>query len=170
MDYEIIHSSRRTLALEITREGRVIIRAPRRCPQSQIDRFLLLREDWIKTHLELQQARLSAHPEPDDAKKAELIARARAELPEKAAKYAEIMGLYPTGITITSARTRFGSCSPKNRICFSWRLMEFPEEAIDYVVVHELAHIAEKSHGKGFYALIEAVLPDWKARRALLKE
>ena len=79
------------------------------------------------------------------------------------------MGLRPAGVTITGAEKRFGSCSAKNRICFSWRLMQYPEEAVDYVVVHELAHILHKNHGKAFYACVEEVLPDWRARRALLK-
>ena len=74
-----------------------------------------------------------------------------------------------SGITITAARTRFGSCSPKNRLCFSWRLMAYPEEAIDYVVVHELAHLVHRNHGPEFYALVASILPDHKQRRALLK-
>ena len=77
--------------------------------------------------------------------------------------------MYPTGITITSARTRFGSCSGKNRLSFSWRLMQYPDEAIDYVVVHELAHIAHKNHGPDFHSCVAAVLPDHRERRALLR-
>ena len=80
------------------------------------------------------------------------------------------MGLVPAGIKITSARTRFGSCSGKNSICFSWRLMLYPPEAIDYVIVHELAHIRHHDHSPAFYALIEQHLPDWKVRMKLLKE
>ena len=80
------------------------------------------------------------------------------------------MNLHPTGVTITGAEKRFGSCSAKNRICYSWRLMAYPEAAIDYVVVHELAHIRHKNHGKEFYACIESILPDWRTRRGLLKE
>lgn len=80
------------------------------------------------------------------------------------------MNLYPTGLKITSARTRFGSCSGKNSICFSWRLMDYPELAIDYVVVHELAHIVHKNHGPQFWALVERYLPDYRARRAMLRE
>ena len=80
------------------------------------------------------------------------------------------MGLVPAGIKITSARTRFGSCSGKNSICFSWRLMLYPPEAIDYVIVHELAHIRHHDHSPAFYALIEQYLPDWKVRMKLLKE
>ena len=79
------------------------------------------------------------------------------------------MGLTYTGITITGAKTRYGSCSPKNRLCFSWRLMAYPESAIDYVVVHELAHIVHRNHGPEFHKLVESVLPDHKERRALLK-
>ena len=98
-----------------------------------------------------------------------MIRRAREILPEKVAHYAEIMQLQPTGITITGARTRFGSCSPKNRLCFSWRLMAYPEAAIDYVVVHELAHLVHRNHGPEFHALVEHILPDHRQRRALLK-
>lgn len=58
----------------------------------------------------------------------------------------------------------------KNGLCFSWRLMQYPPEAVDYVVVHELAHIVHKNHGNAFYALIGSVLPDYPARRALLRK
>ena len=79
------------------------------------------------------------------------------------------MGLVPAGITITGAATRYGSCSGKNSLCFSCFLMNCPEEAIDLVVVHELCHIREKNHGPRFYALLEQFLPDYKARKKLLR-
>ena len=84
--------------------------------------------------------------------------------------YARLMGVQPAGVRITGARTRFGSCSGSNRICFSWRLMDYPEAAVDYVVVHELAHIVHKNHGPQFWALVARYLPDWRARRALLRD
>ena len=169
IDYTLIRSARKTLAIEVSREGKVIVRAPRRAAKYHIEAFIEQHLDWITLQQARQQTRREAHPEPTDAEREALIARAKAELPPKVAYYAAIMGLYPTGITITSARTRFGSCSTKNRICFSWRLMQYPEAAIDYVVVHELAHIAHKNHGPDFHACVAAVLPDHKARRALLK-
>ena len=73
------------------------------------------------------------------------------------------------GITITGARKRFGSCSGKNRLSFSWRLMDYPPAAIDYVVVHELAHIRHHNHSPAFYELVASVLPDYKKRQALLR-
>jgi len=170
LDYTLIRSDRRTLAVQIDREGRVIVRAPRRCPQGQIDRFLAERRAWIETHVQAQRERAAAHPEPDAAEEARLKALARAVIPGRVEHFSRRMGLYPAHVTITGARTRFGSCSGENRLSFSWRLMQYPMEAVDYVVVHELAHIAHKNHGKDFYARIAAVLPDWKERRALLKQ
>ena len=79
------------------------------------------------------------------------------------------MGVVPSNVSINQAKTRFGSCNPKNSICFTYRLILYPKEAIDYVVVHELAHIKEKNHGKRFYALIKQYMPDYKQRENLLK-
>lgn len=101
-----------------------------------------------------------------DAEREAYIRQAKACLPQRVAYYSERMGLSPTQVRITGARTRFGSCSSQGHICFSWRLMQYPPEAIDYVVVHELAHM---NHGAEFYVLIARYLPDWKARRALLR-
>ena len=79
------------------------------------------------------------------------------------------MNVKPTGIKITSARKRFGSCSGKNSICFSLYLMTYPKEAVDYVVVHELAHIKYHNHSKEFYNFIERFMPDYKEREKFLK-
>ena len=170
MGYELIRSDRKTLSLEISRDGRVIVRAPRRISREQIDRFLEQHSQWLQTNLARQQARLAAHPEPDAQTARHYKALAEDLLPKKVATFGKQMGLTPAGITITGARTRFGSCSPKNRLCFSWRLMQYPEAAIDYVVVHELAHLLYRNHGPEFHALVAGILPDHKERRALLKQ
>ena len=168
--YRLVRSGRRTLALEITRECEVVVRAPMRLSQSRIDQFVADHGDWIAEHLERQRRRRAAHPEPTEEERREYIRRAREELPGRVARYAALMGLTPAGVAVTGARTRFGSCSGKNRLCFSWRLMQYPEAAIDYVVVHELAHIRHKDHSRAFYACVEQVLPDWRERRELLRE
>ena len=168
--YELLRSARRTLALEIARDGRVLVRAPMGLSQKRIDDFVSRHAGWIEEHQAIQRRRREARPEPTAAEREDCIRRAKECLPERVAHYSQIMGLYPTGITITGAEKRFGSCSGKNRICFSWRLMRYPEEAVDYVVVHELAHIRHKDHSKAFYACIEEILPDWRERRRLLRE
>lgn len=166
--YTLVRSSRETLCIQVARDLTVVVRAPKWMAKRDIDRFVEAHADWIDRHLKARRERMEMYPEPTEAEAAALAERARAVLPGLVKRYADRMGLYPTGIRITSARTRYGSCSGKNGLCFSYRLMRRPDAAVEYVVVHELAHILHKNHGKAFYALVEQVLPDWRARRALL--
>ncbi len=169
MEYELKRSKRKTIAVEITRDGLVLVRAPMKLPQKEIERFLLEKSLWIAKHQEVQRQRRLARPEPT-LEELDVLAQLGWQLiPQRVEHYAKLMGLSPAAVTITAARTRFGSCSYQNRLCFSCRLMSYPPEAIDYVVVHELAHIRHKNHGPEFYALIESILPDYRERRALLK-
>ena len=168
--YELIRSRRRTLALEITRDCRILVRAPLHTEKEQIDAFVARNADWIHRHLHRQQQRLaSAPPTPTPEEIAAWKESARRVLPEKVAYWSKKTGLTPTGVKITSAQKRYGSCSAKNGLCFSCYLMRCPEEAIDLVVVHELCHIREKNHGSAFYALLERYLPDHKERKKLLR-
>lgn len=168
--YELIRSRRRTLALEITRDCRVLVRSPLGLSQAKIDAFVESHANWIQTHLEQQRQRTaSAPPLPTQADIEALKAKARAVLPSRVAFWSEKMGLRPTGLKVTTARRRYGSCSARNSLCFSCFLMDCPEEAIDLVVVHELCHIKEKNHGPRFYALLGQYLPDYKERKKLLK-
>ncbi len=170
-DYELIRSSRRTLGLEITADLRVVVRAPCRCSKREIERFVASHEGWIAQHLEIQRKRAEAAAarQVTPEEEARLRALAAEVIPARVAHYSEVMGLVPTGVRITGARKRFGSCSSKNSLCFSWRLMQYPPEAIDYVVVHELAHIRHHNHSAAFHALVEKILPDHRERRALLR-
>ena len=167
--YRLVRSRRRTLALEITREGEVVVRAPMGLSQKRIDQFVADHGAWIAEHLERQRRRQAARPEPTEEERSEYIRRAREELPGRVAHYGALMGLTPAGLTVTGARTRFGSCSGKNSLCFSCFLMRCPEEAVELVVVHELCHIREKNHGPRFYALLEQYLPDYRERKNLLR-
>ena len=168
--YELVRSSRKTLALEITRDCRVLVRAPRRLSKAQIDDFVARHRDWIALHLEAQRQRAAAAPPaPTAAEMRSLKARAGELLFPKVAFWSKKMGLVPTGVKITSARTRYGSCSVRNSLCFSCFLVNCPEEAMDLVVVHELCHIRIKNHGPAFYALLEQYLPDWRQRKKLLR-
>ena len=168
--YRVVRSNRRSVSMEITPGLEVLVRAPQRMPQAMIEDFVERHRDWVETHLAKVRERASRlPPEPTEEEKQELIRQAKELLPERVAHYSAVMGLTPTGITVTGAQKRFGSCSGKNRLCFSWRLMRYPQEAIDYVVVHELAHIRHKNHSSAFYALIASVLPDYKEREALLR-
>jgi predicted metal-dependent hydrolase len=169
--YKLIRSERRTLAMELSPEGDLILRAPLRMPLRLIEQFVASHEDWIAKHREKirRRAEFDEAHFSDEVQIQSLITRAKAILPEKTEYWAKIMGVTPTGVRITRAKKRFGSCSPENRIAYSYRLMAYPEEAIDYVVVHELSHIRHKNHSPDFYAFVARFLPDHKAREAILK-
>lgn len=169
MNYTLVRSNRKTLCISITPEGEVVVRAPQKLAGREIDRFVAAHAEWIAAHVEMARLRAEKYPEPDEAERAALIERAKAVLPPLVEKHARSMGVSPAGLKITGARRRFGSCSGKNSLCFSLYLMRYPMEAIEYVVVHELAHILEKNHGPAFYAVVAEEMPDYKARAALLK-
>ncbi|MCL2057192.1 MAG: M48 family metallopeptidase [Oscillospiraceae bacterium] len=169
MDFTLIRSRRKTIAIQVKSGPEVVVRAPMRMAKRDIGKFVEKHRGWIEKQLAAVIAHGLKNPEPTDAQIAELKARAKAEIPPRVDVFAKIMGLCPSGVKITSARTRFGSCSAKNSLCFSWRLMMYPQEAVDYVIVHELAHIVHKNHGRDFYRTIEQALPDYVWRRSLLK-
>lgn len=167
--YTLLRSDRKTVSIEITRAGDVLVRVPRFASKKQIEAFVLEKQDWIEKHQRQVQERCRAYPEPTPEEANAMVAEAKRRLPPLVQLYGQHMGVFPAGITITGARTRFGSCSGKNRISFSWRLMAYPQQAIEYVVVHELAHLKIKNHSPGFYQLVAQYMPDYKEREKLLK-
>lgn len=148
----------------------MLVRVPLQLSEERVDAFVKAHARWVATHLEQQRARaavMPAVPTPEEIRV--LKERALAVLPTKVEQWSQKMGLFPTGIKITTARKRYGSCSGKNSLCFSCFVMKQPEAAIDLVVVHELCHIQEKNHGPRFYALLRQYLPDYQERKKLLK-
>lgn len=95
---------------------------------------------------------------------------ARRVIAERAEIFAAKMGTTFTGLAITQARQRWGSCTAQNKLNFSWRLVMAPLEVVDYVVVHELAHTKVKDHSRDYWAVVAQILPDYKERRAWLRE
>ena len=103
MEYTLIRSHRRTLAIEVTRDVRVLVRAPQQMAQKTIDEFLVRRTDWIENALQRQRSHAAAHPPLTEAETEALRQQAKALLPQKVAHWAQIMGLQPTGVKITAA-------------------------------------------------------------------
>ena len=167
--YTLFRSSRKTLALQVTADAGIVVRAPARLPVSAIDAFVAKHEAWIARQLQRREEAARLSPPLTPERIAALREAARGRLPAKVASYGAQMGLQPAGLKVTSAGKRLGSCSGENRLCFSYRLMQYPDDVIDYVVVHELAHIRHHNHSRAFYALIEQILPDYRERWARLK-
>jgi len=166
MDYRIIRSRRKSLAIEITPQGAVLVRAPLKMAARDIQRFVESRQPWIESHLAKIPSVTPLTPEEHKA----LICAAKQILPEKAARYAALADVTFGHITIRSQRTRWGSCSASGNLSFNCLLMLAPEEVQDYVVVHELCHRKEMNHSSAFWAEVERVMPDYRNRKAWLKE
>ncbi len=86
-------------------------------------------------------------------------------LPALTLSYARRMDLAPAAVKISAAQTRWGSCSGRGSINFSWRLIMAGDDVIEYVVIHELAHLAEMNHSARFWHVVGGVLPDYRERR-----
>ena len=169
MEYEIIYSIRKTISLCV-KDGRLVVKAPLGTSRRRIEEMVASHADWIEKNIIKQRERNAKFDSLTEKDIANLRKLAKRIIPIKVEHFANIMGLKYGRITITSAKTRFGSCSAKGNLSFSYRLMLYPEEAIDYVVVHELAHLVEMNHSSRFYKIIESVLPDYKKRKKLLKK
>ena len=172
IDYTLIRSRRRTVSLSLDKELRPVVRAPLTLSRQAVDDFVERHQGWLDRQQEVMAQRLEQQRQNPltGEQAARLRQQAKDILPDKVNAFAHQMGVQPTGITITSAKTRWGSCSGKNRLSFPYRLMLLPEPLIDYIVVHELAHIREKNHSPRFYAVVERYLPDYRERQKQLRQ
>jgi len=212
LTYELIRSNRKTVAIHITKDATVELRAPFHTPKSEIDRFVFSKQDWINKQLAIRDQTLKKQAaftlnygnsitlqgnnypltarvgnrigfdgksfflpyglSAEEIKDAviqiyKLVAKRL--LTNKVVDYARQLGVSPAGIRVTSAKTRWGSCSNKNSISFSWLLVIADDNVIDYVVAHELAHIREHNHSDRFWAIVASIMPDYKARKKQLR-
>lgn len=99
-----------------------------------------------------------------------LQGHARGIFSERLALYCPRLGVKPSRWRLSSARTRWGSCAADGSIRLNWRLVHFPIDIVDYVIVHELAHLKEMNHGPRFWATVASLLPHYETARQQLKE
>jgi len=165
IEYIIIKKPIKHLYLEV-KENYVEIRCNKFVSDEFIKTFILKHKESIlkklkKTHYFL-------------GKKVEKEVNYKQETPKivlpLVEKYSKLMNLYPSKISFRFNKTRWGSCSYKNSIVFNYYLARLPIELIEYIVVHELAHIKHKHHQKPFWDEVAKVLPDIKIRRKNLRK
>lgn len=165
--YEIVRTARGTMCIEVTRDGHVIVRGPLNMTDAAAAEFISTHSTWVEKRLKLAAARKAA--EPSDEELIELRRRAQQYIPGRVRYFAAIMGVEPKSVSINAAKTRFGSCGPKNTLNFSCRVMLYPLKAVDCVIVHELAHIRHHNHGPQFYKMVYKFMPDYDSRKRLLR-
>ena len=177
IEYEVIRSARKTIAVQVNIDKSVLVRAPKRCSKAAIEVFVEEHKEWIIRKKKEMERRAAEREEKrknmprwreEDYRSCRL--EAEKALGERTAFFAKVMGIDYGRITVRNQKTRWGSCSAKGNLNFNWRLILAPGEVLDYVVVHELAHRREMNHSERFWRLVENILPDYQRQRRWLKE
>lgn len=165
-----IRSSRKTIAIEISYKG-IVVRAPQKTSDGEIEAFIKKKEKWIERTLQKLESRNSVGNDVlTSAEINELAERALAFIPQRVNYYATLFGVDYGRITIRNQRTRWGSCSSNGNLSFNCLLMLLPDEIIDSVVAHELCHRKHMNHSKAFYDELTKVFPNYQQCRTWLKE
>ncbi len=189
MEYTLIRSSRRTLAIQIGQSGEIIVRAPMRYSTEKIDVFLHEKSSWIEKHtgrmrekyreqksLEWYYHIFGVRYERWGLTETEIVQLSKDALREYISttlpRLSHGKSLWRTiaNIRINSARTRWGSCSSRGNLSFSYRLVAYPRETIDAVIIHELAHLTHANHSAKFWSLVYEWMPDYEERVRALKK
>ena len=172
MDLTVIKSKRKSISIEISHTGRILVRCPLRMSDDKVRDFLNKKQHWIDTHLEKIQNNAAFQPSIPDIDEKEisrLKALAKKILTEKTIYYAGLMNVTYGKITIRHQKTLWGSCSYKGNLNFNCILMLLPEDVQDYVVVHELSHRLYMDHSRAFWKNVAEILPSYEKSRSWLK-
>ncbi|MFV0520738.1 MAG: M48 family metallopeptidase [Lachnospirales bacterium] len=149
--------------MKINKDLQLIVLAPKYVKKKEIDEIVKKNNEWIEKAIEKTSNILKNTLEISKEVKDDLRNNAKAVFPRKVDYWCKILNVEAKGVKITSAKTRWGSCSYNNYINFSLYTMLLDDALIDYIVVHELAHIVEKNHSVNFYKVVESVLPNYKS-------
>lgn len=173
-EIEVIRSKRKTVALEIKRDLRLILRAPEKMRAKDIDAFINKNRGWIDKHMASMRQKLEKENqiplEPFTKKQLEALKeQAKEILKEKAEYYADLLGVTYNKITIKHQISRWGSCSGKGNLNFNCLLMLCPDEVQNYVVVHELCHRKHLNHSTAYWSEVARIMPEYKTHREWLK-
>ena len=169
---KVVKSRRKTLSAQV-KDDKLVVRAPLSVKDEDIRTFLKRHQRWIRNHME------HSSRNREEAEKAGMLTgeeiRSLAEqalkvIPPKVEYYAGQMGVTYGRITIRNQKTRWGSCSSKGNLNFNCLLMLCPEEVMDSVIVHELAHRKEMNHSQCFYAEVFRVFPRYRECHNWLKK
>jgi len=155
--------------------GAVLVTAPRLMSEERILAFVEEKADWIRVHQKRMQERGAKGGALQEKETRTVSEEQKAWLKERISFYAQkwepVMGVHCVRWTVRDMTSRWGSCSvQKHTIRINLQLAHKPEECLEYVIVHELAHLLEPSHNKRFHAYMKQFLPDYKEREKVLKE
>ena len=154
LEYEIKYSKIKNIYIQI-KNGKIIIKAPKRVSKKEIEKIIEQKSEWIQKTLE---------KEIKKQKKKELYTKEEFKkiIEKNANELIKETGLKPNKITIKQIKYAWGSCSSKKNITLNLELIKYSQQAIRYVILHELCHLKYMNHSKDFWNLVEKYMPDYK--------
>ena len=170
----VIRSARKSLGLEVRDANTVLARIPTRVSDRELKAFVENHRSWIleKTEVmaEREEKRKSTPAPPPELLSKTYRMKIQLKIGKRVRHYCEAMGVTVGYVTVKNQKTRWGSCSAKGNVNFNYQLAFLPDELLDYVVIHELAHRRHMNHSRAFWAEVEKYCPDYLERREQLKE
>lgn len=155
----------KSLKLMIRANGEVLVTAPTRVSKRYVDNFVIEKSEWIQERLDAFDALPEPHikTKPGDYKKYKK--QALELVKEKIEKVNTHYKFEYKNISIRDQKTRWGSCSSKKNLNFSYKIALIPDKLAEYIVIHELCHLKEMNHGENFWKLVEETMSDYKKVR-----
>ena len=154
LQYEIIYSNIKNVYIQI-KDGKVIIKAPKRISKKEINRIIEQKTDWIQKSLEKEKKKIERRPLYIQEQFKQIVETNANEL-------TKITGLIPNKIRIRDIKYEWGSCSCNKNITINYKLISYSENAIRYVILHELCHLRYMNHSKEFWNLVQRYMPEYK--------
>lgn len=154
LNYEIKYSKIKNVYIQI-KEGKVIVKAPKKVKKEEIEKIIKQKSEWIQKALEKEINKQEKQPLYKKEEFKKIIEKNVNEL-------VQLTGLKPNKITIKQIKYAWGSCSSKKNITLNLELIKYSQEAIRYVILHELCHIKYMNHSKDFWNLVEKYMPNYK--------
>ena len=170
----VIRSARKSLGLEVRDANTVLARIPTRVSDRELKAFVENHRSWILEKTEVmaereEKRKSTPAPPPELLSKTDRM-KIQLKIGKRVRHYCEAMGVTVGYVTVKNQKTRWGSCSAKGNVNFNYQLAFLPDELLDYVVIHELAHRRHMNHSRAFWAEVEKYCPDYLERRKQLKE
>lgn len=153
-EYEIKYSKIKNIYIQI-KNGKVIVKSPKRISKKEIEKIIEQKSEWIKKTIEKENKKQEKKELYTKEEFKEIIEKNANELIQKT-------GLRPNKITIKQIKYAWGSCSSKKNITLNLELIKYSQQAIRYVILHELCHLKYMNHSKDFWDLVEKYMPNYK--------
>lgn len=154
MQYQITYSKINNVYIQI-KDGKVLIRAPKKISEKELTEIIKKKENWINKALEKSKQKQEKENLYTDEEFKEIVENAANEL-------IKITQLVPNKIRIRNIKYAWGTCSANRNITINYNLIKYSKEAIKYVILHELCHLKYMNHSKEFWSLVEKYMPKYK--------